>query len=91
MNFTEPELVRQLKLGDEIAFCYLFDTYYALLCHIAGEFLKDNSMAENVVGDVIFHLWENREKLDIQSSVQAYLVIAVRNRSINYQEQEYSV
>jgi len=89
MNVTEIDLVRQLKEGNEKAFRYLFDTQYALLCHIAAEYLKDDFLAETVVGDVIFHLWEKRETIDIQTSIRAYLVRSVRNRSINYLQQEY--
>ena len=91
MNVTEFEIVRQLKDGNEKAFRYLFDTHYALLCHVAAEYLKDDFLAETVVGDVIFHLWEKRETIDIQTSIRAYLVRSVRNRCINYLQQEYVV
>ena len=91
MNITEQEIVRQLKTGDEKAFRYLFDNHYTLLCHLAVEFLKDDFLAETVVGDVIFHIWEKHETLDIQTSIRAYLVKSVRNRCINYLQQEYVV
>jgi len=91
MNIKEQEIVTQLKLGNEKAFRYLFDNHYTLLCHIAVEFLKDDFLAETVVGDVIFHIWEKRETLDIQTSIRAYLVQSVRNRCINYLRQEYVV
>jgi len=91
MNITEQEIIIQLKLGEEKAFRYLFDTHYTLLCHIATEFLKDDFLAETIVGDVIFHLWEKRETLEIRTSIRAYLVRSVRNRCINYLQQEYVV
>jgi RNA polymerase sigma-70 factor (ECF subfamily) len=91
MNITEQEIVKQLKLGEEKAFRYLFDHHYTLLCHIAVEFLKDDFLAETVVGDVIFHLWEKRETIDIQTSIRAYLVQSVRYRCINYLQQEYVI
>jgi len=43
-------------------------------------------MAESLVGDVIFHIWENRQKLQINTSLQAYLVKAVQNRCLDYLE-----
>lgn len=91
MNITEQEIVTQLKQGNEKAFRFLFDNHYTLLCHIAVEFLKDDFLAETVVGDVIFHIWEKRETLDIQTSIRAYLVQSVRYRCINYLRQEYVV
>jgi len=91
MKITEQEIVRQLKQGNEKAFRYLFDNHYTMLCHIAVGFLKDDFLAETVVGDVIFHIWEKRDTLDIQTSLRAYLVQSVRNRCINYLQQEYVV
>ena len=91
MNITEQDIVSQLKHGNEKAFRYLFDNHYTLLCHIAVEFLKDDFLAETMVGDVIFHIWEKHETLDIQTSLRAYLVQSVRNHCINYLRQEYVV
>ena len=48
------------------------------------ELVGDPFLAETIVGDVIFHLWEIRETLDINSSLRAYLMRAVRNRCYNH-------
>jgi len=87
----EQILLQKLKLGDENAFRYVFDTHYGLLCSIASEFLKDDFLAETIVGDVILYLWEKRETIEIQSSLRAYLVRAVRNKCLNYQQLQYVV
>lgn len=89
MKPIDKKIFDQLKRGEEKAYRYLYDTHYTVLCCVAFEFLKDDFLAETIVGDVIFHLWEKRESLDIQQSVRAYLVRAVRNRCINYLRQEY--
>lgn len=87
----EQILLQKIKLGDENAFRYVFDTHYSLLCSIASEFLKDDFLAETIVGDVILYLWEKRETIVIQSSLRAYLVKAVRNKCLNYQQLQYVV
>ncbi|MEA4981466.1 MAG: RNA polymerase sigma-70 factor [Paludibacter sp.] len=89
MDISEKEIILQLKRGEEIAYRHLFDHHYQVLCRIANEFLKDDFLSETIVGDVIFHLWEKREELNIQTSLRAYLVRSVRNRCINYLQQEY--
>jgi RNA polymerase sigma-70 factor (ECF subfamily) len=89
MDISEKEIILQLGRGEEIAYKYLFDHHYQVLCRIANEFLKDDFLSETIVGDVIFHLWEKREELNIQTSLRAYLVRSVRNRCINYLQQEY--
>lgn len=40
-------------------------------------------MAEEVVDDAIFYLWEHRTDIEIESSVRAYLMRAVRNHCLN--------
>lgn len=88
-NEEENKIIQQLKQGDDRGYRYLFNVHYEPLCHVAFGFLKDRFLAESVVGDVIFRLWEKREELDIKISLRAYLVRAVRNSSINYLNQEY--
>ena len=39
---------------------------------------------KRLVGDVVFHLWEVHETLDIQVSLRSYLVRAVRNHCMDY-------
>ena len=46
--------------------------------------LKDKIQAESIVSDVIFHLWEIRENLELVPPLRNYLIIAVRNKCLNY-------
>ena len=55
----------------------------------AKGYLSDNEAAETVVGDVIYNIWEMRENLNIHTSLRSYLIRSVKNRSINYLQQEY--
>ena len=84
MENTEKLIVEQLKNGNEDAYKYIYDYHYVLLCHVANQYLNDNFLSENIVGDVIFHLWEIRETLNITISIRSYLIKAVRNRCIDY-------
>ena len=60
MDYSEKLVVNGLRKGDTEAFKYLYDTHYQVLCHFASRYLRDDYLAESVVGDVMFHLWENR-------------------------------
>ena len=89
MEHTETLIVEQLKTGNEDAYQYIYDRHYALLCHVANGYVKDQFLAETIVGDTIFHLWEIRETLEIFVSIRSYLLRAVRNRCINYLNSEW--
>lgn len=84
MDLSESLIIRELKEGNEHAYRYVFDAHYDVLCVIASRYLHDDFIAESVVGDVIFHLWETRENIDIQTSLRQYLVRSVRNRCLDY-------
>lgn len=73
----------RLKQGDENAFKHIYDHHYALLCRFACQLLDDPSLAEEIVDDTIFYLWEHRTGIEITCSVRAYLMRAVRNRCLN--------
>ena len=89
MEHTETLIVEQLKIGNEDAYQYIYDHHYALLCHVASGYVRDQFLAETIVGDTIFHLWEIRETLEISVSIRSYLLRAVRNRCINYLNSEW--
>ncbi|MDH6305816.1 RNA polymerase sigma-70 factor (ECF subfamily) [Parabacteroides sp. PF5-5] len=84
MNNEEHKIILMLKQGENAAYKYIYDHHYALLCAIANEYLQDSFLAKTIVEDLIFHLWEKRDTLTITSSLRAYLVRSVRNRSINH-------
>lgn len=89
MECSEKTLVEQLISGDENAYKYIYDHHYVLLCRVANKYLNDSFLAETIVGDVIFHLWEIRSSININISLRYYLVKAVRNRCINFLRSEY--
>lgn len=86
MDF-EKEMIRGLKTGDEIAYKYIYERQYKVLCMIANEYVHDTFTSEMIVSDVIFAIWKNRENLDINQSLRNYLIKAVRNRCLNYLSQ----
>ena len=87
--YDDKTIVKQLKEGEEGAYRHLFDVHYIPMCNVAFVLLKDKFLAESIAGDVIFRLWEKRKEIDIQTSLRAYLIRSVRNRCINYLNQEY--
>ena len=83
MYVMEEQLIKKLRTGDEKAFRLLYDCHYVLLCRFANQILNNAALAEEVVDDVIFYLWEHRSEVEIRYSIRAYLMRAVRNRCLN--------
>ena len=85
---NKNSIVEQLRAGDEMAYKYIYDHHYVLLWYVANEYVKDRFLAETIVGDVIFHLWEIRKTLDVTVSIRSYLMRSVRNRCLDYLKSE---
>lgn len=61
----------------------VFRSCYPDMCSYANNFLKDADASEEVVQEVFFKLWINRESIIINTSIESYLFRAVRNASLN--------
>lgn len=84
MNDPNDELVHKLKAGNTNAFDEIFRKYYKLLCYEARGYFKDNFLIEEIVCDVFTRVWQNRERISINTSLKVYLVKAVHNNCIDY-------
>ncbi|HEY0977074.1 MAG TPA: RNA polymerase sigma-70 factor [Flavobacteriales bacterium] len=70
-------------ITDRPAFEALFRQHYRPLCAFATGYLKDTDRAEDLVQDLFFRLWNDRDRLEVNVSLKSYLFTAVRNRCLN--------
>lgn len=77
-------LLNRIKKGDVKAFEKLFRTYYEPLCYYADSFLKDMDNAEEIVQNLFYVFWKDRENIHILLSVKSYLYQAVQNRAFDF-------
>lgn len=84
MDENDILLVKQLKKGEEKAYVFLFKQYYARLYRFAAHYLCDPDAAHDIVQDLFTDLLDKGEKLNITTSVKAYLFMAVRNRCLSF-------
>jgi len=69
--------------GDRNAFEEAFRMYYAPLCAFAVQYVKDQDVAEDLVQDLFVRIWQDREKINVSTSLKSYLFASVRNRALN--------
>ncbi len=89
MVTLEENLIEQLQRGDNDAYRELYAKFYGVLCVVAERYLHDRFLAECVVENVIFNIWEKRGQLAIRSSLRSYLTMSVRNAALNYLRSKY--
>lgn len=84
MKLIGNDIVERISKDDKSAFEEMFRAYYTEMCRYCLRFVRDETVAEEVVQEIFLTIWERRAALSITSSVKAYLYTAVKNRSFNY-------
>ena len=62
----------------------IFKQYFGPLCNYVNSYIKDWESSREIVQGTFMKVWENRERIEIQTSVQNYLYSSVRNRMIDH-------
>ena len=76
-------LLKLIQSGNEQAFKYLFDTYFASLCRFAHVYVSDTQDAEELILELFVHIWEHRNEINITLSFKAYLWLSCNSWGIN--------
>ena len=84
MVLKEQQQLRKIRKGDLDSFEQLFHQYYPGLCGYAESLLGKPEVAEEVVQDVFYNIWKNRDNLNITRSLQSYLYRSAYNNSMMY-------
>ena len=82
MADLEKNIFDRVKNDDMLAYEVLFRKYYAILCNYSFKIVKDIDIAEEIIQDLFFNIWEKRHELEIESSVKSYLFKSAYNKSI---------
>ncbi len=77
-------LFSRLKSGDTNAFRKIYTNYYNKLCVYVFSFTNNDTIAEDIVQDVLLKLWDQRASINIQTSLKSYLYKAVYYRYIDH-------
>jgi RNA polymerase sigma-70 factor (ECF subfamily) len=71
--YTERKLIEGISKGDAAAFDKIFGIYGRRLYYFALGYLKSKDEAEEVVQEVFYKIWKNRESLNPDFSFKAYI------------------
>jgi RNA polymerase sigma-70 factor (ECF subfamily) len=83
---SENEIIRRIRQGDIKQFESLFRSSYVSLVRYAKTLIKDHDSAEEMVQDLFFKIWQDKEKLNIESSLNGYLFRSVHNKCLHFIE-----
>ncbi|MCE7060919.1 RNA polymerase sigma factor [Dyadobacter sp. CY343] len=78
-NTVLLNLWQQSQAGDSLAFCQLADKQYRTLFNYATNFTYDKEFIKDSIQDLLIHIWEKRNTIQIQF-VTIYFLRALRNQ-----------
>ncbi len=72
-----------VALNSERAYRQLFDILFFPIRKFVYGIVKSWEVAEEIASDVLFMLWQQRERLQEVSNVKYYALVAARNHALN--------
>lgn len=87
-DLSDEELLILFQDENVAVFEALYNRYWSVMYSAAYRRVQSREIAQEIVQNVFTSLWVNRRELRIQSSLQAYLLSAVKYKVINHFEKE---
>lgn len=80
VQFDAVLLIHRLKDNDQLAFAQIVRYFTPELAKKAFNFTKCKDDAQDLLQDLFTDLWERREQLSINTSLQSYLYVSLKHR-----------
>ena len=77
-------LIHECRVGNVKAFDVLFERYFNKLHYFAISYLKDHSLAEEIVMDIMTRLWEKSDNFTTEASLGPFLFRSVKNAIVDH-------
>lgn len=82
----------RVDLKDETELKAVFKLYHRALLYFSNQYVKDFSVAEEIVSDVFIKIWEYPQPFDDIYKLRSFLYVMTKNASLNFlRTQEYKV
>lgn len=82
-TIPDDELCILLAQGNTAAYKAIYDKYWHRIYKVALLYLKETSLAEDIVQNVFLKLWELRANAAAIQNIEAYLRVMARNEVIS--------
>lgn len=81
-------LIEKIRQGDRAAFDRIFRRFYAPMIRFCIRFVADQDIASELVQEFFVKLWTSRDKLNINTSFESYMMRCIQNNAITYINKE---
>lgn len=82
-KYSDKELIVLLQQNDELAFRAVFERWHKKLYHFNLRYLHNREQAEEAVQDALLKLWTNRDKIEVDLSLDGFLYAICKRLCLN--------
>ena len=82
MDIYDGSLIGKLKNGDDFSFEVIYKSHYRRIFHLALQYLRNEEVCFNIIQDVFPSLCDNKEKLTIETNLNAWLFTETKNKCL---------
>lgn len=86
---VERQVLLDLRSGDHVAFQEVYHTYKRPIITAMLRLLKSPVLVEELVQELFMKIWDNRENIDPDGSIKAYLFVVAGNMAKNTLRKAY--
>lgn len=80
----QHSLILSLRKGEKLAFEEIYHDFFGVMYHLALQYLRDETVSEEIVQDTFMKLWEIRETLNEQFNIRNFLYTITKNNCLNH-------
>lgn len=80
---SNQELLLLLREDDKLAFYNIYERYCKKVYGFVLRYIKQETDAEDIVQEVFIKVWENRKKIDVNSSFESFLFAVSYNTTMS--------
>ena len=73
---------------EPITFNQLFTDYKGRFTRFAQTYVRNTAVAEDIVIDSLVYYWENRQRLDENTNIPAYVLTVIKHKCLNHLQQQ---
>lgn len=76
--------MNQKPFSNPQTFELVFKEYFNALVNFINKYLNDSELSKDIVQSTFLKLWNNRDNIEIQSSVKSYIYQMTKNTMVDY-------
>jgi RNA polymerase sigma-70 factor, ECF subfamily len=82
-SVADETLIKQIADGNKLAMRALFARHQLRVCRFVLRMVRDNALAEDVVSEVFFEVWQHAGRFEGRSSVSTWLLGIARHKALS--------